>query len=90
MPVVERCVVLKNRYGLHARPINKFVNITNRYESKVTVIKDDVEVDGKSVLGMMLLAANQGNRLTIRAEGDDAEAVVQELEALIEARFDED
>ncbi len=90
MPVVDCVVVLKNRHGLHARPINKFVNIANRFTSTVTVTKDEVEVDGKSVLGMMLLAAHQGHRLTIRAEGEDAEQLVRELEELVDSRFGED
>jgi phosphocarrier protein len=87
---VEKEVPIVNRLGLHARPAAMFVRIASRYRSEVWVSKEGEEVNGKSIMGLMMLAAGQGSRLRIRCEGPDAEKAVEELEELINARFNED
>lgn len=86
----ERTVQIANRLGLHARPAAEFVKRANRYRAEVWVRKDDIEVNGKSIMGMMMLAAEPGSELTIRASGEDSAAAVRDLVALVESRFGED
>ena len=88
--VVERSAPIVNRLGLHARPAAEFVKIANRFRAHIVVKKDDLEVNGKSIMGMMMLAAECGSALLIRADGDDAEAAVDALLALVAAGFGED
>jgi len=88
--VVERSAPIVNRLGLHARPAAEFVKIANRFRAHIVVRKDDLEVNGKSIMGMMMLAAECGSALLIRADGDDAEAAVDALLALVAAGFGED
>jgi phosphocarrier protein HPr len=88
VPVREVQVV--NRLGLHARPAAMFVRTTGRFESEVFVCKGDVEVNGKSIMGVMMLAAEKGSTLLLRAEGPDAEDVLDALDALISSRFGEE
>lgn len=87
---VHRSVVIQNRYGLHARPAAEFVKLAGRFQCEIWVRKDDTEVNGKSIMGVMMLAAEPGAELFIRAAGDDAEAAVDELVALVENRFGEE
>src|SRR5216117_3182874 len=87
---IEKEILLVNRLGLHARPAAMFVRIASRYRSEIWVSKEGEEVNGKSIMGLMMLAAGQGSKLRIRCEGPDAEEAVEELEALINARFNED
>ncbi|HSJ12942.1 MAG TPA: HPr family phosphocarrier protein [Longimicrobiales bacterium] len=86
----ERTVTIQNRQGLHARPAAEFVKLATRFRSEVLVCRDDLEVNGKSIMGMMMLAAEFGAEITIRARGADAEHAVVELAALIEQRFGEE
>jgi phosphocarrier protein len=86
----ERRVAIRNKHGLHARPAAEFVKLATRFRSEVLVRREDLEVNGKSIMGMMMLAAECGSEITIRARGDDAEHAVQELAGLIERRFGED
>ena len=79
-----------NKYGLHARPAAEFVKLANRFSSDVWIRKDDVEVSGKSIMGVMMLAAECGSTVQIRASGDDAEAAVGALVQLVESRFGEE
>ncbi|HVM42249.1 MAG TPA: HPr family phosphocarrier protein [Gemmatimonadales bacterium] len=88
--VVERTAPIVNRLGLHARPAAEFVKIANRFAAQIVVRKDDLEVNGKSIMGMMMLAAECGSALVIRADGDDAEQAVAALLALVAAGFGED
>jgi len=88
--VVERTAPIVNRLGLHARPAAEFVKIANRFAAQIMVRKDDLEVNGKSIMGMMMLAAECGSALVIRADGDDAEQAVAALLALVAAGFGED
>ncbi|PYL61411.1 MAG: HPr family phosphocarrier protein [Verrucomicrobia bacterium] len=87
---IEKEVPIVNRLGLHARPAAMFVRIASRYRSEIWVSKEGEEVNGKSIMGLMMLAAGQGSKLRIRCEGVDAEKAMEELEALINAKFNED
>ena len=86
----ERRLAIQNRNGLHARPAAEFVKLANRFQADVAVRRDDLEVNGKSIMGMMMLGAEFGAEITIRASGSDAEDAVKELSGLIERRFGED
>lgn len=86
----RRTVVIRNQAGLHARPAAEFVKLANRFKSDITVRKLDVEVSGKSILGVMMLAAEYGSEITIRAVGADADDAVRELAALVDRKFGEE
>jgi phosphocarrier protein HPr len=83
------CTVI-NRLGIHARPAALFVKVANRFESDIAVEKDGEQVNGKSIMGLMMLAAAQGAKLTVTARGRDAEAAVRDLEQLFLQKFNED
>jgi phosphocarrier protein HPr len=87
---IEKEVPIVNRLGLHARPAAMFVRIASRYRSEIWVSKEGEEVNGKSIMGLMMLAAGQGSKLRIRCEGLDAEKAMEELEALVNAKFNEE
>jgi len=87
---LTRELVIMNRYGLHARPAAMFVKTSNRFKSEVWVEKDGEEVNGKSIMGLMMLAAGKGSKLNILAEGVDAEKAIAEIKNLVETRFGED
>jgi phosphocarrier protein len=81
---VSTHVSVTNRYGLHARPAAEFVKLASRYRSEVWVEKDGLEVNGKSIMGVLMLAAESGSKLRLRVVGDDAEAALKALAHLIE------
>jgi len=83
-------VQIVNKYGLHARPAAELVKLANRFSSEVWIRKDEVEVSGKSIMGVMMLAAECGSTVEIRARGDDSQAAVDALAQLIQNRFGED
>src|SRR5438067_5391949 len=87
---VEKEIAIVNRLGLHARPAALFVKVASRFRAEVWVKKENEEVNGKSIMGLMMLAAGQGSKLQIRCEGPDAERALEEVEALIKAKFNED
>ncbi len=87
---VEKEIAIVNRLGLHARPAAMFVRIASRHRSEIWVSKEGEEVNGKSIMGLMMLAAGQGSKLRIRCEGPDADKAMEELEGLINARFNEE
>ncbi|MEY2548995.1 MAG: phosphocarrier protein HPr [Verrucomicrobiota bacterium] len=87
---IEKEVTVVNRLGLHARPAALFVRHANRYRSEVWVEKEGENINGKSIMGLMMLAAGQGSKLIIRCEGPDAEKAMEDLEALIQQKFDEE
>ena len=87
---IKKEVVVINKLGIHARPAAMFVKIANKFSCEVFVEKDGERVNGKSIMGLMMLAAGPGSRLLIFAEGDDAVRVVAELEALLKRKFDEE
>lgn len=86
----EANVTIVNRLGLHARPAMTFVDLAVQFQSDIRVRKGEHEVDGKSIMQMMMLAAGKGSELVIRARGPDAEKAVAALRALIESGFDEE
>ncbi len=86
-----RQITVLNRLGLHARPSAMFVKVCNRFKCDVWVEKDGEQVSGKSIMGLMMLAAGQGSKLTVVCEGAaDAEKALDEIQALIERKFDEE
>jgi phosphocarrier protein HPr len=88
--MVERRVTVVNAHGIHARPAAEIVKTAARFTSNVLLEKDGLEVNGKSIMGVMMLAAECGSEVTIRADGPDAQAAVDALAALIAARFGEE
>lgn len=86
----ERTVKIINQLGLHARPAAEFVKTASRFRSEIRVRKDELEVNGKSILGVMMLAAEYGSSITITATGEDADAAIDELASLVASRFGED
>ncbi|GMV24650.1 MAG: hypothetical protein AMXMBFR58_06810 [Phycisphaerae bacterium] len=83
-------VTIVNRLGLHARPAMAFVDAANLYQCDVRVCREDTEVDGKSIMQMMMLAAGQGTELLIICDGPDAEAACKALKALVDGGFEEE
>ena len=88
--MTEKPVQIVNRLGLHARAAAKFVHLANTFKSRISVAKNGVRVDGKSMLGLLTLAAARGARLVLAAEGEDEEKAIQELSRLVSDRFGED
>ena len=86
----EQEFTILNKLGLHARPAALFVKISNSFSSDIWVEKDEEEVNGKSIMGLMMLAAGPGCRIKVRAEGDDAEEAIAGIGQLIESRFSEE
>ena len=84
-----REVEIKNKLGLHARAAAKLVHCAAKFKSDIKIRKGDEEVDGKSILGILLLAAGRGAMITIKADGEDEDAAVVDIEKLIDAKFDE-
>ena len=82
MTTIEKKVVVKNRMGLHARPAALFVQAANKFDSDITVIKDDQEVNGKSIMGILMLAAEKDSIIIINATGKDTQEAVVELEKI--------
>ena len=87
---IVRTVVIRNKYGLHARPAAEFVKLAARFRSQIYAAREDTEVNGKSIMGVMMLAAECGSELRIRVQGEDAEEAMNELVALVERGFGED
>lgn len=93
MATVEKDIVVKNKYGLHARPATLLAEAANGFAKvEITVVKDGQEVNGKSIFGLMMLAAECGSTLRVRADGDEAEAhaAVAAIEKVIDAKFNEE
>jgi len=89
-PKVSKELTIVNRLGLHARPSAMFVKVCNRFKCDIWVEKDNEQVNGKSIMGLMMLAAGQGSKLLVTCAGSDAETALGEIEELISRRFDED
>jgi len=89
-PTATKELTVLNRLGLHARPSALFVRTAGRFRAEVWVEKDGEKVNGKSIMGLMMLAAGQGSRLLVSCEGADAENALAEIEAIILRKFDED
>ncbi|MFH0877271.1 MAG: HPr family phosphocarrier protein [Candidatus Omnitrophota bacterium] len=80
---VEKKIIVQNKQGLHARPAAMFVQIANKYDSTIKVLKDGEVVNGKSIMGILMLAAEKDSEIVIIAEGTDSEEAVRELEQLV-------
>ncbi|HEY7726898.1 MAG TPA: HPr family phosphocarrier protein [Candidatus Eisenbacteria bacterium] len=88
--MVEHVVTIQNRLGLHARACSVFVKEAARFASHVTVARDGLEVNGKSILGVMMLAAEMGAQITLRAEGSDEREALAALVRIVENKFGEE
>jgi phosphocarrier protein len=87
--VEEQTFIIKNKLGLHARAANMVVQVASNFESTITVDKDGIEANAKSIMGLLLLAAGQGSKIVVRAQGRDAKKAVEEISKLIEGKFGE-
>ena len=87
-PLVRRVTVL-NRYGIHARPASLLVKAASRHPCEIYIEKEGLRVNAKSIMGLMMLAAGQGTKLVFRASGEDAAELLDDLEALFKANFNE-
>src|SRR4051812_43953012 len=85
----ERTVKIVNKLGIHARPAAEIVKTASRFGSNITIVRDDLEVNGKSIMGVMMLAAEQGSTIDLKADGADAEAALDALAAVIADGFGE-
>jgi phosphocarrier protein len=88
--LMTRDFMVSNKLGIHARPAAMFVKTANRFHCDIFVEKDGEKVNGKSIMGLMMLAAGPGSKLTVHAEGQDASQALAELETLISRKFDEE
>lgn len=89
MLTLERQIAIKNKQGLHARPAAIFVQIANKYESEITIRKDSEEINGKSIMGILMLAAEEGSVVCIKATGSDAKEALDELEQVLIKQTDD-
>ena len=87
--MIKKKLVIKNKLGLHARAAVKFVNLANRFASSIKIVKDGSEVDGKSVLGILTLAAVQGSEIQLNVSGKDEDMAFQAISDLIDDKFHE-
>ena len=87
--MAERSVQIVNKHGLHARPAAEMVKSASRFKSDITISRDDLEVNGKSIMGVMMLAAEFGATIILRATGPDADDALDVLSALVASRFGE-
>lgn len=83
MSLIKKELIVKNKQGLHARPAAIFVQIANKFDARITVRRDDEEVNGKSIMGILMLGAEKGSVIIIEADGSDADQALQELEKII-------
>ena len=87
--MVERTVQILNKNGLHARPAAEIVKLAAKYRSEITISRDGTEVNGKSIMGVMMLAAECGASIVLRADGEDADQAIDAIAALIANKFGE-
>lgn len=83
MPLVKKKLIVKNKQGLHARPAALFVQIANKFDARITVVRDKEKVNGKSIMGILTLGAEKDSSIIIEAEGSDAAQAILELEKII-------
>jgi len=83
MALVRKKLIVKNKQGLHARPAALFVQIANKFDARITVKRDNERVNGKSIMGILMLGAEKGSSVILEAEGDDADLAISELEKII-------
>ncbi|SEG53948.1 HPr family phosphocarrier protein [Marinobacterium lutimaris] len=87
--MIEKQLTIINKLGLHARAAAKLINTTGHFSSEIKIVKDGREVDGKSIMAVMMLAASKGTDLIFRISGEDEDAAIEAIETLINNRFDE-
>lgn len=87
--MIERSVQIVNKLGIHARPAAEIVKAASKFQSDITIVRDDLEVNGKSIMGVMMLAAECGSSILIRSEGTDETAAIDTLSAIIADGFGE-
>lgn len=87
--MTEKELTIINKLGLHARAAAKLVSLASTFESEVELIRNDRKVNGKSIMGVMMLAASQGTNITVRTDGEDEAEAIQQIESLIEDKFGE-
>ena len=87
--MTERTVEIVNRNGLHARPAAEIVKLSSKFNCDITIVREDLEVNGKSIMGVMMLAAEYGSNILVRANGPDAEQAVNAIADLVAAKFGE-
>lgn len=83
MPLIKKDIVIKNASGLHARPAALFVQVANKFQSSIKIIKEEQEVNGKSIMGILMLAAEKGSEVVLVVDGDDAEQAMKELSDIL-------
>jgi phosphocarrier protein len=88
--MLEKQILIINKLGLHARAAAKLIGVTSRFSCNIQITKDGRDVDAKSIMSVMMLAASKGTELTIKTEGEDQEEAMKAIETLINNRFDED
>ena len=89
-PTLSKSLEIKNRLGLHARAAAQLVQVATQFEADIAVVKDDQTVDGKSILGLMMLAAGQGSHIEVRASGPQAAEALAAIERLVDQKFNEE
>lgn len=90
MPMIKKSLKIRNKYGLHARPAALLVKTTGKFKSKIEVSKDGLIANGKSIMGLMTLAAEPGSEIEIIIDGEDAEEAMNAIQKLIESNFNEE
>jgi phosphocarrier protein len=88
MPLIKKKLVVKNKQGLHARPAALFVQVANKFDSRISVSRDEETVNGKSIMGILMLGAEKDSTIFIEADGEDAHSAVEELERIISSEED--
>lgn len=83
MALLRKKIIVKNKQGLHARPAALFVQVANKFDSRVTLIRDSEEVNGKSIMGILMLGAEKDSEIILEVEGEDAQTALEELEKLV-------
>ena len=87
--MLERKLIIQNKYGLHARPAVEFVQIASKYDADITISKDGVEVNGKSMMGLLMLAADKGSEVILKTKGKDEAELIEALTDLLMKELDE-
>ena len=90
LPMAQKDFTILNKLGIHARPAAQFVKTANRFQADIFVEKDGEEIDGKSIMGLMMLAAGHGSIISVSTEGLDADAALAAIEDLINRKFEEE
>ena len=90
MPTATKTLTVINKLGIHARPAALFVKVAGKFASQISVEKDGETINGKSIMGLMMLAAAQGSKLIVTTDGPDADAALKALEELFRQKFNED